>query len=387
MMYFYLWVALLFPVVAASLAGDANFMSTGTSNSMSTTITTTSTIKNIVVVGGTHGNEYTGIWCIKALDRTASIQKDAYPSLEISTLLGNPKAHMANKRFVDEDLNRQFSQSKLDSKKKRSSVESLRAIEIHELLGPKGDNPKTDVIVDLHSTTSNMGLTIIIPEGDDLMAAAASYVMMKCDGTKCLMHSHPSKESRPNLSSTARHGFTIEVGPVPQGVLRHDAVEQTEQAMHALFEFLQRRITENDVVQRELQHNYPNQEVPCFRSAPAKRHGEMSGKIPWPCDPTNANFPTYLIHPNVQDRDFELVYEGDPLFIDLHGNTIPYTGSHGSPVHLMFVNEGGYYYASSGTGIGVAIPATFDFQTGLLIKEEVAVVGVVEEELVLEQQR
>jgi hypothetical protein len=215
------------------------------------------------------------------------------------------------------------------------------------------------------------------------MAAAASYVMMKCgDGDiKCLMHSHPSKESRPNLSSTARHGFTIEVGPVPQGVLRHDAVEQTEQAMHALFDFLQRRLSEQEVVQAELSKQYaPNNAVPCFRSAPAKRAGEMSGKIPWPCDPTNPNFPTYLIHPNVQDGDFELLTKGDPLFIDLEGNDVNYCGSHGSPVHLMFVNEGGYYYESSGTGIGVAIPATFDFQTGLLIKEEEENVEEVEKE-------
>ena len=33
-------------------------------------------------------------------------------------------------------------------------------------------------------------------------------------------------------------------------------------------------------------------------------------------------------------------------------------------MYLIFVNEGGYYYASSGTGIGVAVRSQFDLQTG-----------------------
>ena len=52
------------------------------------------------------------------------------------------------------------------------------------------------------------------------------------------------------------------------------------------------------------------------------------------------------------------------LFIGMDGTIIPYNGSHGDEVYLMFVNEGGYYYASSGTGIGVAIPNTYDLLTG-----------------------
>jgi hypothetical protein len=34
---------------------------------------------------------------------------------------------------------------------------------------------------------------------------------------------------------------------------------------------------------------------------------------------------------------------------------------------LMFINEGGYYYASSGTGISVALKDEFDLTTGNLI--------------------
>ena len=357
-------------------------------------------IKTVTVVGGTHGNEYTGVWCIKALDRKKQELKEKFPSLEVSTLLGNPEAHYANKRFVHEDLNRAFSYEALHGSRDETngeiypdtmSVEAKRAIQIDRILGPKfiADSehcdveynqdgtlcsPASDVVIDLHTTTTNMGVCLIIAEGDVLMTRAAAYVLNKCKGAnaRCLVHTHPNRYVRPNLSSVGTHGFTIEVGPCPQGVLRHDVVEQTQQAMNACLEFLQRHNQEPDIVHAELENMYThadNCHVPCFRSARAKRKGEMSGKIVWPVDPDNENFPAFLVHKKWQDRDFDLLYEGDPLFIDLDGNEIPYDGSHGSPVHLIFINEGGYYYSSSGTGIGVAVADKFDLVTGMLLPE------------------
>ena len=73
-----------------------------------------------------------------------------------------------------------------------------------------------------------------------------------------------------------------------------------------------------------------------------------------------------MIHKSVQDRDFHSIRKGDALFVDLAGNIIPYDGSYGEEVQLMFVNEGGYYYSSSGTGIGVAVATEFDLEKGKL---------------------
>lgn len=297
---------------------------------------------------------------------------------------------MQNKRFVDADLNRQFSVKKLkqvaansNSEKEECDIsrefcsdddpvialphESIRAREIEGMLGPKvpsdaADNmePLTDVVVDLHTTTANMGISLIIPEGDALMSAAAAYVLHQCktkyryDSVHCLMHALPKRADRQNLSSCGRHGFTIEVGPVPQGVLRHDVIEKTQAAMHSLLEFLHLRNIEleegHDNASRvlsKLQEIYPNNIVPCYRSAPAVRPGELSGKISWKNDSTNPNFPEVIIHKSLQDRDFEPLNVGDPLFVTLDGTIIPYDGSHGDEVYLIFVNEGGYYYASS----------------------------------------
>ena len=314
-----------------------------------------SSIKRVVVVGGTHGNEYTGVWCVKAIERqrqhhekekTCDPFTENFPSLNISTLLANSEAHLANKRFIDSDLNREFSREKLTRPGHTLDGanycnEARIALEIDAMYGSKIgnlDDVKTDVFVDLHSTTTNMGVTFIIQEGDAVMAQAAAYVIAKMkeenenDGNEnfnCLMHSIPDRNKRPNLSSIGKHGFTIEVGPVPQGVLRHDAVENTQRSLHYLFEFLHKRNENEMQLHNELLSFYPDGTVPCYRSAPAKRLGEMSGKITWPCDEENPNFPTLLVHKDIQDRDFQIIRKGDPLFVRWDGSTIKYDGSHG----------------------------------------------------------
>eukprot|EP00586_Coscinodiscus_wailesii_P021202 CAMPEP_0172500208 /NCGR_PEP_ID=MMETSP1066-20121228/135753_1 /TAXON_ID=671091 /ORGANISM="Coscinodiscus wailesii, Strain CCMP2513" /LENGTH=340 /DNA_ID=CAMNT_0013274325 /DNA_START=52 /DNA_END=1074 /DNA_ORIENTATION=- len=322
-------------------------------------------IRKVVVVGGTHGNEYTGVWCIKALERRLLTPAKAWPSLDVETLLSHPEAYKQNKRFIDTDLNREFSEKKLTGGEGNctTTVESLRARELDELLGPKfGDgDPKTDVIIDLHSTTTNMGISLIVQEGDVEMNRAAAYVSYKSGGeegdARILMRTVPRKDL-PGVVSLARHGFTVEVGPVPQGVLRHDAVEKTERAMYFLLEYLELLNNDRVGVDTKLKDWYPEGKVPVF---------ETSGKIEWPSDPENPNFPQVMVHKSVQDRDFLKIKKGDSLFVDLDGNDIPYSGSHGEEVHLMFINEGGYYYSSSGTGIGVSVRREMRLSDGMFV--------------------
>jgi aspartoacylase len=186
-------------------------------------------VKRVVVVGGTHGNEYTGVWCIKAMHAQQEKIQKLYPSLQIETLLANEEAFLENKRFIDSDLNREFKSDTLcyidddepdeiqiqdkEEEGLLASMESQRAKELDEILGSKcgdGSRDEIDVAIDLHSTTSNMGITLIINEGDNLMTQGAAYVAHQCDA-KILIHSIPERDDRPTLSSAAKHGFTIEV--------------------------------------------------------------------------------------------------------------------------------------------------------------------------------
>jgi len=340
-------------------------------------------IHRVVVVGGTHGNEYTGVWCVKAMEQQKDIFAANFPSLQISTLIGNPRAHLENRRFIHSDLNREFRKEYLLQQLDTNNVEAVRAREVDSILGPKltelMHDQRVDLVVDLHSTTANMGLTVIVPEGDAVMAQAAAYMLLKCKGSRCLMHSIPDQRDRPSLSSVGKHGITIEVGPVPQGVVRHDAVESTQQAIHALMEFLDKRNSQgHESMLNQLMMAYPTGRVPLFRSAPAMVSGEMSGKIQWPCDPDNPNFPLWMVHKSLQDRDFQLIRTGDPMFVALDGSVVPYEGTHGDEVFLIFINEGGYYYKSSGTGIAVAALSEFNLKTGTILNDEEMVASCVE---------
>ena len=54
--------------------------------------------------------------------------------------------------------------------------EAQRGREVHADLGPKGDSASADFIIDMHSTTANMGCTIIVNSYCDLALKAAAYL-------------------------------------------------------------------------------------------------------------------------------------------------------------------------------------------------------------------
>ena len=88
-------------------------------------------------------------------------------SFGLSAYTGNPEAVKISRRYVDEDLNRCFSLSGL-GQSRDSTYESRRAAELDSSLGPKSSmSPKTDLLIDVHTTTSNVG-TLLIHSRDDL---------------------------------------------------------------------------------------------------------------------------------------------------------------------------------------------------------------------------
>ena len=67
----------------------------------------------VVVSGATHGNELAGAWVVQRLEHRRNELTSRYPSVWVEPLLANPLAHEKNVRFIDEDLNRQFSHASL----------------------------------------------------------------------------------------------------------------------------------------------------------------------------------------------------------------------------------------------------------------------------------
>jgi aspartoacylase len=48
-----------------------------------------------------------------------------------------------------------------------------------------------------------------------------------------------------------------------------------------------------------------------------------------------------MVHPRLQNRDYEPLYPGEPMFISFAGEEIVYSGD--STVYPVFINEAAYY--------------------------------------------
>lgn len=275
--------------------------------------------KTLAVVGGTHGNEFTGIYLLKKWQQQPALIKRA--SFETEMLFANPVAHKENKRYIEHDLNRCFELQQLDDDS-LTSIEQLRAKEINQLLGPKS-NPRVDFIIDLHTTTSNMGPTLLITKKGKFYNQLAAYITMKmpeviisCDED----HKHNSEHHF--LSSIAADSVMVEVGPVPQSVIRHDVFDASEAMTMHILDFV------------EL---YNNQQVPQLPKTTSAYRFIKSISLPLNADGSRSG----MIHKSIQDRDFTEIKPGQPLFVTFDGEEIIYQGD--EPVYASFINEAAYY--------------------------------------------
>ncbi|RCJ41308.1 aspartoacylase [Nostoc minutum NIES-26] len=273
-------------------------------------------INRVAIVGGTHGNEFTGAYLIKKFEQIpALIQR---PSFETLTLLGNPLAFAAGKRYIDKDLNRCFFiENLLDCT--LSSYEDIRAKAIYQILG-QTSNSQVDLIIDLHSTTANMGLSIILGSHHPLLLQLAAYLSSINPEVK-VCYTQPEKGSN-FLRSLCELGLVIEVGPVAQGVLNAEWFQKTEELIYSVLNYLQ-RYNQGSIPQTNNTLTY-YQYVGAI-DYPRNEHGEIQA----------------MIHPQLQFQDYEPLNPGEPIFLTLDGKAIAYEGT--STVYPVFINEAAYY--------------------------------------------
>ena len=63
------------------------------------------TIKKILIVAGTHGNEINPVWALNQLNKE---QNNFDKDIEYNYIIGNPLAYEKGSRYLDSDLNRSF---------------------------------------------------------------------------------------------------------------------------------------------------------------------------------------------------------------------------------------------------------------------------------------
>ena len=302
-------------------------------------------IRTVTIVGGTHGNERIGIELVESFFRDPA--PFSRPSLKVTAVLGNPAAAAKNVRFIDLDLNRQFAAPA----EAESCLEAARARELLQQLGPKSASKAsaTDFVIDLHSTTANVGLVTMLSaaEGCDPMGL---YVASKIGARllpESLSQSHRltttegTKADSWSVDSISRSGIAIEAGPLAHGTLGARLYLQTRQMVMAALDVLEERNAGLAAGRVDLAPSaFPLQEV--YTQVKTIEYPAQQG---------------FAIHPDLEDdcQNFRLIRHGDPAFIstDGKGTVLPFVHpsapSDGSPsaaplsdLYTMFVNEASY---------------------------------------------
>ena len=283
-------------------------------------------LEKVAITGGTHGNELTGVYLVKRwLANPEKVKRDSF-STEL--YLANPEAIWEVRRYIDQDLNRQFSLPDLRDTALTGS-EQQRAKALDKLLGPKED-PRIDFIIDLHTTTANMGVSLIFNTDDPLVVGMAFYIKQQMPEAE-LFYSPSDRMEDNYLRSMGRFGgLVIEVGPIAQGLLNHAVYSDTHTAVLHALDYLHKKNCD--------------QAMSLPESMPAYKFIE---KIPLPVNP--AGDICAMIHPDRQDKDFQPIEPGDPLFITLADETICYQGEH--TVYGAFINEAAYYDRNIGLSV------------------------------------
>lgn len=270
---------------------------------------------NVSIVGGTHGNELTGVYLAKKFQENLELINR--PNLSTQVLLANPEAIKQCRRYIDKDLNRCFKRDDLQNPA-LTSYEDKRAKEIQQILCSQ--NQHVDVIIDLHSTTSNMGLSILLGNKHPFLLKLSAYLSSINDNVKVCYS--PSSQSGVYLDSLSELGFAIEVGPVAQGVLNAQLFQKTEQLVHAALDYIE---AYNKGKIPEINNTLTIYQYTSVLDYPKNARGEIQG----------------MIHPQLQFKDYEPLNKGDLIFLTFAGQEIAYEGE--STVYPIFINEAAYY--------------------------------------------
>ncbi len=127
----------------------------------------------IILLGGVHGNEDTGVHSIINVFRTIEERKIPIKGKLIG-LIGNVRAYDKGIRFLDYDLNRCWTEEFVEDLKANHIPELAKAEDIElldllmeiEQLVKTYDTGQLKILADLHATSSDNGNFIVIPEDE-----------------------------------------------------------------------------------------------------------------------------------------------------------------------------------------------------------------------------
>jgi aspartoacylase len=261
-------------------------------------------MKHVFIVGGTHGNEWTGITIVKHLQHRILTS----PKLQLEFVHANPKAFEINKRFVDIDLNRVF--APVHQNQNLKAIEYTRAKELIAQFNQKPDG----YIIDIHTTTGNMGATLILSQEEQWHKELALYVSQKLKNVKVIFAIDHSKKY---VATQLTHGAIIEVGPCSSSVNNPIVIDQTIELCNVILEF----IATAPKLTGSFEYYIEKEEI---------LYPLLDGKL------------AAMVHPKLQNQEFVPLKKGDPLFYHFDGHTQYYEGE--KQAYPIFINEAAYYH-------------------------------------------
>lgn len=266
-------------------------------------------IENLVVFGGTHGNEPTGVEVIKLLEKRNYFGKN----LNLVTYFSNKKAYDLQKRFVDKDLNRSFTKEVI--KNGGYLHEERLAKEIYDKFAAPNN-----LIIDIHTTTANMGKSIVLTKLNDFNLKLISFLQELHKDLKVFYWEE--NEELAFLNSISPLGFAIEIGSVANNIMDCQIIEDTLVLIEDIIDFGEKF---NKNMLPEL-----NKEVTLYENVdylyyPKDEKGERFG----------------YVHDEFQNRNFEPLFKGDRIFKTYIDTNLEYDGVDG--LCALFINEGAYY--------------------------------------------
>jgi succinylglutamate desuccinylase len=267
----------------------------------------------VVIVGGTHGNEKTGVYLVNKFINL----KNTLPNFhDYKFFIGNPKATDQNLRFLDYDLNRSFNKG-LSNNSQFYEIQRSQELK-SEILKWAGKDPF--FLIDLHTTTANMGKTVVISKNDRLTAETAKILITLDPSIKILFNSDMDNDSV-FVDSIAPHGLIIEIGPISQNIYDWNTIESTEKLTLQILEILNKVEKKASSLDPVLLSGF-------------KEVGMSHFKL------NSDQIPEFLIHPNLLFKDYQPVNFEDPVFISQEGKNIlsPFEKT----FYPVFINEAAY---------------------------------------------
>ncbi|KAM3936427.1 N-acyl-aromatic-L-amino acid amidohydrolase (carboxylate-forming)-like isoform 2-T3 [Leptodactylus fuscus] len=281
-----------------------------------------SPISRVVIFGGTHGNEMSGVTLAKHwLKDPSELRRKTFMA---EPCLANPLAVGKCVRYIDSDLNRCFSEEVLRSAESESDpYEFIRARELNQKYGTW---PQLyDFSLDLHNTTSNMGATLLQCSRDSTLSLhLANYLKNSCETQSMPCYNFlidvPKKDNI-YLQNIGKHSLCLELGPQPQGVTRADVLSRMRELVNCSLDFL-------DLFNQGKE--FPEFETDVYR---------VLSRVDYPRDSTGEI--SAVIYSGLQDKDYVPLKPGDPIFTTLTREDLLYDGE--KVVYPTFINEAAYY--------------------------------------------